>query len=161
MSTTITTIEDFKAKKEEESQRLQVENAPKISGIHPERAKMLADQMNHNRIQSAERSQPTQSGLNELLMKFRRAKRFKNYSILNKVHRFDAESCIVSCSISNAEGKTLVKAHAAWDRDLIWSTQFMNCDEEEVMAYQAAANRDRLEITENLAIARALRMLGL
>lgn len=160
MSKVIST-EEFKAKKEEEQLQQAKENAPMITGVHPERSKMLADQINHNRIQSSEVNRPSQSGLNELIQRFRRARKFKGFGLLTKVHRFDNDTCIVSCSVKDTAGNVIAKTHASWDKDLIWNAQFVNVDDDELVHYQATCNRDRLELTENIAICRALRMLGL
>ena len=122
---------------------------------------MLADKINHTRVQSIKENQSTQSGLNEMIKRFRTSRKYRGYGLSTKIHRFDEGTCIVSCRITNAEGRLVSKGHASWDRDLMYSALFSNSSEEEISMYTAAANRDRMEMCENIAISRALRMLGI
>lgn len=158
--TNVINTEDFKALRESKER----ENAPQIRGVHPERQKAIVDQINHRRVQSSQKNEPSVSGLNEMIQDFRRYWK-RGYGskcgIESTVKRFDSESCIVRCRIVSPEGKTLSEAHAAWDKDLIYSADFINASAEEVELFQSTANRDRLEICENIACSRALRMLGI
>jgi hypothetical protein len=151
-------LEKFRAKKAKEA-----EDQPQVSGIHPERAANIADQINHGRVQTSETNafKRSQSGLNEQIAYFRKSRKFKGYGIRTKVKRFDAETAVVQARITDKDGHVVSEAHASWDADLIYSAVFASCSKEEVESYRSLSNRDRLELCQNIAISRALRFLNI
>jgi len=155
-------LEQFRAKKAAEIAAEESEQ-PQVSGIHPERAASIADQINHGRVQTRETNafKRSQSGLNEQIAYFRKSRKFKGYGIRTKVKRFDAETAVVQAQIKDDRGNIVSEAHAAWDADLIYSAVFASCTKEEVSSYRELSNRDRLELCQNIAISRALRFLNI